>query len=92
MSTAPQQSQKTQGNNTADLLNDLGEEMAHVNRQLRVALESLRMMQGFMVLTFFATALRAVPEKSGWLGFGFVVILTLLLLGVIQWFATKRIK
>ena len=52
-SPRPSAAPKSPGNGTNDLLNDLGEEMAHVNRQLRAALESLRMMEGFMVLTFF---------------------------------------
>lgn len=87
----PPSAPKSPGNGTNDLLNDLGEEMAHVNRQLRAALESLRMMEGFMVLTFFLAAVNPASTRFGLLGALVSLIFAGLMYGVLKWYATKRI-
>jgi len=52
-------------NSTVDLLNDLGEEMARMNRQTESLLFAVRFLLGFFLLSFFGAMMAAVVAAGG---------------------------
>lgn len=81
--------QKTPGNSTADLLNDLGEEMARLNRQTERVLYWLEFMGRAAVLGFLGGLFVAMPNPLA----GIVAVMFgVLYLLAIHYYASKKIR
>lgn len=80
---------KTPGNSTHDLLNDLGEEMARLNRQTERVVFWLEFLGRASILGFLAGLFASMPN----LLFGAVAVLFgALYLLAIQYYASKKIR